>query len=259
MTESQATAVNSQEKKHKFHETWAFLIVFCIVLPIVFRTFAWSPFHIPSGSMKPTLLIGDYIFVSKFTAGYSRYSLPFGAPLIKGRIFEKPLKRGDIVVFRRPHDENAGFWESLFWPDFIKRLVGLPGDEIQMKDGVLFINGHEVKKHCDAEFFDEEKGKKVTECTETLPEGLKYEVLDELPNGPLDNTGIYKVPPGHYFFMGDNRDNSQDSRVLAAVGYVPEENIIGRADLIFFSARYSIFQPWNWLHMLRGDRFFKTL
>jgi len=208
--------------------------------------------------MKPNLLVGDYIFVSKFSYGFSRYSLPFGVPLISGRILENHQpQRGDVIVFKQPAHPSI---------DFIKRLIGLPGDEIQMKNGVLFINGKAIPKICDEKFFDEEKlvegrggGQEITECTEALPEGLQYKVLDELPDGPLDNTGIYKVPPGHYFFMGDNRDKSADSRVMGSVGYVPEENIVGRADVIFFSGRTSIFEFWNWPHMLRGDRFFKEI
>src|ERR1700704_3033482 len=199
-----------------------------LILPLVTRTLLFQPFNIPSGSMKATLLIGDYLFVSKYSYGYSHYSLPLSPPLFSGRIFGSEPQRGDVVVFRLPKDDSTAY---------IKRVIGLPGDRIQMKDGVLYINGAAVKKERVDDFIDDENGgaDRVRRFRETLPNGVVYETLDLQDNGFLDNTQEYLVPPGHYFMMGDNRDNSTDSRVLSAVGYVPFENLVGRGQIIFFS------------------------
>jgi signal peptidase I len=221
-----------------------------IILALIFRSFAFEPFYIPSGSMKSTLLIGDYVFVSKSSYGYSKYSLPLGLPFFKGRIFEHKPERGDVVVFKLPADNST---------NYIKRLIGLPGDKIQIKDGVLYINGQEIPKKRIEVFHDMDEDGNVTDIPqfiETLPNGVSYRVLDQTIYGSLDNTDVYEVPPAHYFFMGDNRDNSQDSRVLDRVGYVPEENLLGPANWIFFSSRIPVWKFWEWFSGIRIKRFF---
>jgi signal peptidase I len=199
-----------------------------VLVAIVIRTFVLQPFNIPAASMVPTLLVGDYLFVSKYAYGYSHFSLPFSPPLFAGRILPAEPQRGDVVVFRLPKDSST---------DYVKRLVGLPGDRIQMKDGVLIINDVPVKRERVDDFIDEDNGEHVRRWRETLPNGISYFAIDLQDNGFLDNTQVYTVPPGHYFMLGDNLDNSADSRVLSAVGYVPFENLIGRAEFIFFSIR----------------------
>jgi signal peptidase I len=205
------------------------IVVHALLLAMVVRVFLYQPFNIPSGSMKSTLLVGDYLFVSKLSYGYSRYSFPFGVPVFGGRWFASEPKRGDVAVFKLPRDNST---------DYIKRVIGLPGDEIAMRAGVLFINGTAVPKKPTGTFLDIEEdgiGRKVEKFEETLPNGVKYTVLDAEPNGSFDNVGPYRVPAGHYFMMGDNRDNSTDSRATYHVGYVPFENFVGRAEVIFFS------------------------
>jgi signal peptidase I len=194
------------------------------------RTFLFQPFNIPAGSMAPTLLVGDYLFVSKYVYGYSRYSFPFSAPQFSGRLFSAEPTRGDVVVFRLPKDGVT---------DYVKRVVGLPGDRIQMKEGLLYINGTPVVRerlpdYAGADLCGSGSGS-VKRWRETMPNGASYETLDCVDNGFYDNTNVYAVPSGSYFMLGDNRDNSTDSRVLSAIGYVPLENLIGRAGLIFFS------------------------
>ncbi|MFV0332599.1 MAG: signal peptidase I [Tropicimonas sp.] len=243
-------------------------IVYALLIAGVFRTLFFQPFWIPSGSMKDTLLIGDFLFVNKMAYGYSQYSCPFAICPISGRLFASEPERGDVVVFRHPVSKA----------DFIKRLIGLPGDRVQMKDGVLFINGEPVKTERDGIFEEEmepqgpqrlmprcangpvgqggicEKEKYI----ETLPGGHAHSILN-IGNGPTDKTPVFTVPEGHYFFMGDNRDNSTDSRVsqlARGVGFVPAENLIGRADRVMFSsAGRSLFYVWTW----RADRFFKKI
>ncbi|HML42289.1 MAG: signal peptidase I [Hyphomicrobium zavarzinii] len=238
------------------------IVVQALAIAMVVRVFFFQPFNIPSGSMKSTLLIGDYLFVSKLSYGYSRFSFPFSPHLFSGRIFAAEPKRGDVVVFRLPQDESL---------DYIKRVIGLPGDEIQMKSGILYINGTPVPKVYKDEFANTECDPYFRHCRrvvykrfeETLPEGLKYTVLDLEPAGDFDNTEVFKVPPGHYFMMGDNRDNSADSR--ASVGYVPFENLIGRAEIIFFSAAVDEpdamrwLSPWTWPFDIRWSRFFNLV
>jgi signal peptidase I len=213
-----------------FYET-AKTIIIAVILALIFRSVAYEPFHIPSGSMKGNLLIGDYLFVSKFSYGYSRYSFPFGYDLFPGRILndDRP-QRGDVVVFRKPTDPSV---------DFIKRVIGLPGDRVQILDGVVYLNGEEIKRKRveDYKEFDSENRKAVSipQYEETLPSGRSYKVLDEEKFGMVDNTGVYHVPEGHYFVLGDNRDNSTDSRFLDVVGYIPEQNLVGRAEIIVLS------------------------
>jgi signal peptidase I len=249
-------AQESIEKQQKPWDETIKTLLFALVLALAFRSFAYEPFHIPSGSMKDTLLVGDYLFVSKYHYGYSRYSFPFGFPLFKGRVLElNEPQRGDVVVFRQPANPRI---------DFIKRLIGLPGDKIQVKDGVLYINGNEVPRKEDRRFLDDENKqniKSIAGYLETLPEGKVIRVLDERNNGPQDNTPVYVVPAKHYFMMGDNRDNSRDSRYLEEVGYVPEENIVGRAEMIFFSTdgTADMKNPVSWFKAMRGSRFFKII
>jgi signal peptidase I len=199
--------------------------------PLLIRTFLFQPFNIPAGSMKPTLFVGDYIFVSKFSYGYNRYSFPFSPPLalISGRIFASEPERGDLVVFRLPRDPTV---------DYVKRVIGMPGDRIQMIEGLLHINGTPVKRERIDDFIETEEGNlttRIKQWRETLPNGVSYSTLDLVGNGFYDNTKEYRVPSGHYFMMGDHRDNSTDSRVETAVGYVPAENLIGRVQIVFWS------------------------
>jgi len=199
-------------------------------LALAIRTFLFQPFNIPATSMAPTLLVGDYLFVSKYPYGYSRYAFPFSFPTFSGRVFSAEPARGDVVVFRLPKDGAT---------DYVKRVVGLPGDRIQMKDGALYINGAPVVRERLADFTDADvcgSGTgSVKRWRETLPNGVSYETLDCVDNGFYDNTNVYTVPGGSFFMLGDNRDNSTDSRVLSAVGYIPLQNIVGRAGMIFFS------------------------
>jgi signal peptidase I len=202
--------------------------------------------------MKATLLVGDYLFVSKYSYGYSHYSLPFSPPIFSGRVWAREPERGDVVVFRLPKDDST---------DYIKRVIGLPGDRIQMIDGRLHINGEPVKRERAEDFIEnDEIGRttRVKRWVETLPNGVSYTTLDLIDNGLYDNTPVYAVPPGHFFMMGDNRDNSTDSRELSQVGYVPFENIIGRAQIIFFSIGEGehAWQVWRWPWAVRWNRLF---
>jgi signal peptidase I len=234
------------------------VVVHALLIALVIRTFLFQPFNIPSGSMEATLLVGDYLFVSKYSYGYSHYSIPFSPPLFSGRIFGSEPARGDVVVFRLPKDDTT---------DYIKRVIGLPGDRIQMKDGLLYINDKPVDRVRMADFVGEapcgssDAFARVKRWKETLPNGVSYESLDCQDNGFYDNTMEYQVPPDHYFMMGDNRDNSTDSRVQSAVGSVPSENLIGRAQMIFFSIAEGE-QPWmiwRWPVAVRWNRIFSIV
>jgi signal peptidase I len=231
------------------------VIIEALLIALVFRTFLYHPFNIPSGSMEPTLLIGDYLFVSKFSYGYSRYSFPIDLSFIHGRIWEgEGPERGDIAVFRPPREPGT---------DYIKRVIGLPGDRIQVTDGVLYINDEAVQREPVGDWEGEDRFGRagVPAYRETLPNGVSYITLDMTENGPGDDTRVFEVPPDHYFMMGDNRDNSQDSRFLnGPVGYVPAENLIGRAEIIFFSVEDApAWAFWEWPWTVRPDRIFDTL
>jgi signal peptidase I len=231
------------------------IIIQALLLALIVRTFLFQPFNIPSGSMKATLLVGDYLFVSKYSYGYSRYSFPVGLGFFSGRVWAEEPVRGDIAVFKLPRDGQT---------DYIKRVIGLPGDRIQMIDGVLHINGEAVKREKVDDYVETDAYGQTTSVAryrETLPNGVSYLTLDLDPNGLEDNTPVYEVPAGHFFMMGDNRDNSTDSRVLSAVGYVPFENFVGRAEIIFFSVAEGsqAWEFWKWPWTVRSDRIFELL
>ena len=245
-------------------------IIYAVLIAVFIRTFFYEPFSIPSASMVPTLLVGDYLFVSKFSYGYSRYSLPLSLPLWSGRIFFREPHRGDVAVFKLPCDftrlqqtdpTSASLYQARCdnSTDFIKRIIGLPGDKIQMKDGILYINGEAAKRERIEPYFYEEGGvtSTFTQYIETLPNGVRHEIIKKGDEEPLDNTPEFLVPSGHYFMMGDDRDNSADSRdPTSGVGYVPAENIVGHAEFIFFSsngyARWWEF--WKWPFTVRYGR-----
>lgn len=226
-------------------------IVPAIAVAVAIQAFLFKPFRIPSESMLPTLQVGDYLFVSKYTYGYSRYSFPFSPPLFSGRIFGAQPQRGDVVVFRLPFDDTE---------DYIKRVIGLPGDTVQMIGGVLHINGQPVPRVRLPDVSVVVEGRPLTaaQWRETLPNGVSYATLDIDPAGPLDDTGPFRVPPGRLFMMGDNRDDSADSRMQSVVGYVPMENLVGRAEVIFFSVGggASAWEFWRWPWTVRPDRLF---
>lgn len=268
------------DKKSASEESFADIlktVVYALLIAIAFRTILYQPFSIPSGSMKPSLLIGDYLFVSKASYGYSRFSLPFGRfiPdwLFPGRILSSEPERGDVIVFRNPNELDE---------DYIKRVIGLPGDRIQVRNSVLYINGAPVELS-PADPFVEPRGGASQAClngsgsactktqlVESLPNGVKHPVLDA-GRSDADNTCVYTVPPDHYFFMGDNRDNSIDSRFGAdrafmdctgaveqrrsGIGFVPRDLLVGRAEFILLSSEGAFWELWNW----RGDRFFKAI
>ena len=230
-------------------------LTIALIIAVLIRSLLFQPFYIPSSSMEPALLVGDRIFVSKYTYGYSKHSFPFSPPILNKRIFNSKPKYGDLVVFKTPSDNRT---------DFIKRLIGLPGDEIQIKDGELYINKKKIlrKKISDIS---------IVRCANMNSEVVAY--IEQLENekeytavynaaGSMVETDIYIVPEKHYFFLGDNRDCSSDSRFLSGVGYVHENNLVGKAQMIFFSndtIKGSVLKFWNWNSSLRIDRFFKKL
>lgn len=226
-----------------------------IFIALVIRSIFFEPFNIPSGSMKPTLLVGDYLFVNKPAYGYSRYSFPFAIAPIEGRLMAKAPKRGDVIVFALPSNERI---------DYIKRVVGLPGDTVQIKHGRLYINNQLIPRDLiETKEVSKDSGAKsmISSYVETLPGGAQHHIYEESDFERLDDTPAYDVPVDHYFVMGDNRDNSQDSRVLDHVGFVPFENIIGRADFLFFSTNgYAhLFEVWKWPWSVRYDRLFMDI
>ncbi len=224
-------------------------VLYAVVIALVIRTVLFEPFNIPSGSMIPNLLVGDYLFVSKYSYGYSRHSLPFSLPIIPGRIWFSEPERGDVAVFKWPRDNST---------DYIKRIVGLPGDRIQVRESVLHINGEPVKL-AQVGTTESRVGGIVpvttTELIETLPGGNSHRIRQQTDSGLHNNTAEFLVPPGHYFAMGDNRDNSQDSR---AWGFVPAENLVGRAEFLFFSTDGSarLWEVWKWPQAIRFSRIF---
>jgi signal peptidase I len=257
----------SAAEKKSGSEGWVetFKTVFwAVVIAVVVRTFAYEPFSIPSGSMLPGLLVGDYLFVSKFSYGYSRYSFPWSPPIIGDRVLSSDPKRGDVAVFRLPNDPTK---------DYIKRIIGLPGDRIQVREGRLHINGKVVERRAvrkeEVHRLDPRSGEEGERqmYIETLPNGRSYRIFERGDSEEgSDNTPEYSVPAGHFFFMGDNRDNSCDSRFmrsfnpgrkcLETVGYVPARNLIGRADFLFFSTDGSaeIWEIWHWPAAIRFSR-----
>ncbi len=250
--EAKAPPLNAREELNEFFKT----ALIAVVLAVLIRSFFYEPFNIPSGSMKPTLEVGDYLFVHKPSYGYSRYSFPFGIIPIEGRVMAEKPSRGDIIVFKLPTNTHI---------DYIKRVVALPGETVQVRAGRLYINGELVHREPIGPLkkVKDIHGDEATmiEYIETLPGDVIHRIYEESDNEPLDDTQIYTVPDEHYFVMGDNRDNSQDSRVTHAVGPVPFENIVGRADFIFFSTNgyASIFEIWKWPWSLRYNRFFTGL
>ena len=244
-------------------------ILYAALIAIGVRTIAFEPFNIPSGSMIPTLLVGDYLFVSKYSYGYSRYSLPFGPNLFSGRIFGRMPERGDVAVFKLPRDGST---------DYIKRIVGLPNDRISIRGGILHVNGTAVRREPLGPYTVEGDGPRMTVrlYRETLPGGRTHEIIEQSDDGSLDNVpclefdrttyrclrvGEFVVPEGHVFAMGDNRDNSQDSRVMQAVGFIPIENLVGRAEFIFFSVDGSAawWEVWGWPFAIRWSRIFSAV
>jgi len=245
--------VNKSKSNNSIKELFKTLLI-AGSIAIFFRSIFFEPFNIPSGSMIPSLLVGDYLFVSKYSYGYSKYSFPFGVVPITDRIFEKSPKRGDIIVFRKPGDETV---------DYIKRLVALPSDTVQVKNGVLYINKKMVERTksnvgvMKNNFGDE---KIFTQYKETF-DGLNFhEIIEASDQDLFDDTIEFKVPDNHFFFMGDNRDNSRDSR-SPEVGFVPKRNLIGKAQIIFFShnSSASIFEFWKWHKAIRFSRIGKAI
>ncbi len=231
------------------------VVVQALLIALVIRTLLFQPFNIPSGSLIPTLLIGDYLFVSKYTYGYSKHSVPFSPPLFSGRVWAAEPKRGDIAVFKLPTDNAT---------DYIKRVIGLPGDRIQMIDGILHINNTAVKRERIGDYVAQDnwgRSRPVMHYRETLPNGVSHQIIEnEGDKGTFDNTAVFAVPAGHFFMMGDNRDNSLDSRDRS-VGFVPFENFVGRAEIIFFSIEdgASAWRIWEWPWTVRWNRLFSGI
>jgi len=252
MSQPAMTKADKKAKKNEFVET-IIVIVEALLIALVFRTFLYQPFSIPSASMQSTLMVGDYFLASKFTWGLGKYSFPIPLPF-NGRILQlSQPQQGDVAVFHNgPTDQ-----------DFIKRIIGMPGDHIQMKQGRLYINGKMLDRQLVGQGVDHtESGDfNVQVYNETLPNGVVHPIQEQSDTEALDNTDEYVVPAGHYFMMGDNRDDSSDSRVLSEVGYVPADNLIGKAEVRFFSIKDN--QPpwafWTWPTSIRWDRMFQSV
>jgi len=230
-------------------------LIFALIIAVLLRSLFYQPFYIPSSSMEPTLLVGDRLFVSKFAYGYSKHSFPFSPPIYKKRIFFKQPQRGDLVVFKTPSDNRT---------DYIKRLIGMPGDTLQFINGDIYLNKKKITRRKIVESINIRCGKTnltVKIYEETLPNGVKYKAVYNSA-GTLQNTDEYIVPDNHYFLLGDNRDCSKDSRFLSEVGYVNYINLVGKAELIFFSndtLKSSVLKFWNWGDSFRVTRLFKKL
>ena len=230
-------------------------LFYALVIAIIIRSLIIQPFYIPSSSMEPNLLVGDRIFVTKYSYGYSKHSFPFSPPIFKGRILPNKPQRGDVVVFKTPADNRT---------DYIKRLIGLPGDQIQFLDSNLYINNSEVIKSrlsSSDKIYCGTYDLNVFTFEEILPNGIKHESV-YLKDFPYKNSDAFVVPDDHYFFLGDNRDCSKDSRFLSSVGYVHKDNLVGKAQFIFFSSDKrlgNIFSFWKWNKSLRFKRFLKKI
>jgi signal peptidase I len=252
----QAQEVQTPQKSGAIHEMVEVVktVVYALAIALVLRVLLFQPFTIPSASMVPNLLEGDYVVVSKWSYGWSRHSIPFSPPLFQGRILSQEPQRGDVIVFKLPRDNHT---------DFVKRLIGMPGDRIDVRGGVVYLNGEAVKREPLPPGVVEtnEDVRTVERYRETLPNGKSYIINDFGPGRDNDDLGGFIVPEGHYFFMGDNRDNSLDSRVppeAGGVGYVPAENLEGKAQVVLLSWSHgaSIFKPWTWFTKTRPSRFF---
>jgi len=230
-------------------------LFYALVIAIIIRSIIIQPFYIPSSSMEPTLLVGDRLFVTKYSYGYSKHSFPFSPPIFNGRFISKNPERGDVVVFKTPADNRT---------DYIKRLIGLPGDRIQFINSNLYLNNNEVFKSRiskDDTIFCGDKKIDVFSFEEKLPNNRVYKTV-YLKNFSYQNSDIFEVPQDYYFFLGDNRDCSKDSRFLSSVGYVHKDNLVGKAQFIFFSSDKSkgnMFTFWKWKDSIRFDRFFKKI
>jgi len=230
-------------------------LFYALIIAVFIRSIFIQPFYIPSSSMEPTLLVGDRLFVTKYSYGYSKHSFPFSPPLFSGRLIYKEPARGDVVVFKTPSDNRT---------DYIKRLIGKPGDTIQFISGNLYLNGNEIIKTAinknDTIYCGNNKINTIT-FEEKLPSGKKY-IATYYKDYSLQNTDKFIVPDEHFFFLGDNRDCSKDSRFLSEVGYVHKNNLVGKAQFLFFSSNPrigSIFEIWKWNKNLRLKRFFKKI
>ena len=230
-------------------------LFYALLIAIIIRSLFIQPFYIPSSSMEPNLLVGDRLFVTKYSYGYSKHSFPFSPPIFKGRFFSTEPERGDVIVFKTPADNRT---------DYIKRLIGLPGDQIRFIDSNLYLNNSEIlksKKSNDDIIYCGNKTIEVFTFEEILPNNKKYKTV-YLKNFSFQNSDVFNVPKNHYFFLGDNRDCSKDSRFLSSVGYVHKNNLVGKAQFIFFSSDKkigSIFSFWKWNKSIRFDRFFKKI
>ena len=231
------------------------VIIYALIIAIFIRSIFFQPFYIPSSSMEPNLLVGDRLFVSKYSYGFSKHSFPFSPNLFKGRILFSEPKRADVVVFKTPADNRT---------DYIKRLIGLPGDSIQFINGDIYLNNNQILKTKSKKYSKINCGKVTLEIDafeEKLPNSKTYVAVYDKKNTYI-NSDKFTVPKDHYFFLGDNRDCSKDSRYLTSVGYVHKDNLVGKARIIFFSSDYkigSIFKFWKWNKIIRFDRFFKII